>query len=99
MHLFDAVILIITVQKGVNNCFHSLAGWIRSTNLVFDNVIITSFYIIMVLQHGGWARGQQPLTVKNQLVTKCFTGRQNLAASCEHGNEPSVSVKGGEFLY
>jgi hypothetical protein len=33
---------------------------------------------------------------KKQLVRKCHTGPR--AGPCEHGNEPSVSLKGGEFL-
>jgi hypothetical protein len=36
---------------------------------------------------GGWARGEQLLAVKDQLITKCYTGPR-IASSCEHGNEP-----------
>jgi hypothetical protein len=39
---------------------------------------------------------QQLLTIKNRLVTKCYTGPQ--VSSCEHGNEPLGYVKGVEFL-
>jgi hypothetical protein len=34
---------------------------------------------------------------KNQFVTKCYTGPR-IADSCEHGNEPSGSIKDGECL-
>jgi hypothetical protein len=49
-----------------------------------------------VLQNGYWVRGKQLLTVKNQLVMKCYMMPQ--AGSCKHGNEPSGSIKGRKFL-
>jgi len=74
----------------------------------------------MTFQLGVWARGFQILTVKKQLVTKCYTRPRNrmnslerprqqelhtsgskygpVAGSCKHDNEPSGSVKGGEYL-
>jgi hypothetical protein len=48
----------------------------------------------MVLQLGGWARGYH-LTVKKKLVMKFLLRASGLAVSCEHGNEPSDSIKGG----
>jgi hypothetical protein len=38
------------------------------------------------------------VTLKKQLVAKCYTDL-GLEGSCEHGNEPSGSIKGKEFLY
>jgi hypothetical protein len=45
-----------------------------------------------------WGLGGELTTphCKNQHVTKCYTGPR--AGSCEHGNEPSGSIKDGEFL-
>jgi hypothetical protein len=36
---------------------------------------------------------------KTQITTNCLLyGVSELAGCCEHGNEPSFSIKGGEFL-
>jgi len=56
----------------------------------FSYVIVTSCYILTVLQLTTPHR-------KNQFVTKCYTVPR-IAGSCEHGNEPSGAIKGGEFL-
>jgi hypothetical protein len=53
------------------------------------------------LQHRG-GRGittpHRKKKKKNYFVTKCYTGVRNLAGCCEHGNEPSGSIKGEEFF-
>jgi hypothetical protein len=51
----------------------------------------------------AWRLGRGLVTPrhKNQLVMECYKGPRiwtPVANSCEHGNEPSGSVKGGEFL-
>jgi hypothetical protein len=35
---------------------------------------------------------------KKQFVMKYYTGPENWMDSCEHGNEPSGSIKGRQFL-
>jgi hypothetical protein len=47
----------------------------------------------------AWGLGEGLTTPdrKNQLVTKCYRG-PHVVGSCERGNEPSGSIKGGEFL-
>jgi hypothetical protein len=52
----------------------------------------------MVLQCGGWARGKQLFTIKNQPVLKCYTGPQICVDPCDCSNEPSGSIKGRELL-
>jgi len=49
----------------------------------------------VVRQPGVWVRGQQFSTLENQLITKCYT--RHRVGSCEHGKEPSGSIKGGAF--
>jgi hypothetical protein len=47
----------------------------------------------------AWSLGEGIITSrhkKKKLVTKRYTRFQ--ADSCEHGNDPSGSMKGGEFL-
>jgi hypothetical protein len=52
----------------------------------------------VVLRRGGWARGKQLPTVKKTLCYKMLQRVSYLAGCCEHGNEPSGSIQGGEFL-
>jgi hypothetical protein len=51
----------------------------------------------VVLQVGDWASGQQLLTEKEQLVKKFYTQLRNWDP-CEYDNEPSGSIKNGEFV-
>jgi hypothetical protein len=44
----------------------------------------------------GWAGGSQILTVKGPACYKMLHRVSDLACSCEHGNEPSGSIKGGK---
>jgi hypothetical protein len=53
------------------------------------------------LRHEDGAVGQQALTVKTTHVTKCCTVLLMVSpavSSCEHGNESSGYITGGEFM-
>jgi len=84
-----------TIQHGMS----SGCGWRRWPPDVEGSCIYTQKVIMdsqqgVVLQLGGWTRGQQLLIIKSQLVTKCYMASES-TGSCELG---LGSIKGGEFL-
>jgi hypothetical protein len=47
----------------------------------------------------GWAWGYSSSSLTKEIVRKCYTGPQTcFEGFCEHGNEPSDSIKGGECI-
>jgi hypothetical protein len=60
------------------------------------------------VQHGVWVRANNYSPQKSRLLKKCYAGSQNYYASgsrkrpvagiSETDNEPSISIKGGEFI-
>jgi len=52
---------------------------------------------MQVLHRGCWGRGYQLITIKTILLQN-VAQRIGLVGSHEHSNEPSDSIKGGEFL-
>jgi len=53
------------------------------------------------LQLGGWALGKGLTTPHRKRKTACYEMlhmASELAGSCEHGNEPSGSIKDGKYL-